>query len=73
MTKIFIATVQLVVAAEDEVTADDAVNNLLTECERLHDWHYLIVGKQRLAPTRDYGYTIEAAEEEKRLCLGESG
>lgn len=54
--KVFVATVQLVIVAEDEVTADDVINNLLTESEKLYDWNYLKVGKQRLAPTRNYDY-----------------
>lgn len=58
MAKAYVATVQLLIVAESDAEAMDAVSNILSEYEMadgtLKDWAYLRIGGQLLSPTERY-------------------
>ena len=57
MAKAYVATVQLLIVAESDAQAMDAVSGILSDYEiegALKDWAYLRLGGQILSPTERY-------------------
>ena len=55
--KAYVATVQLLIIAESDAQAMDAISGILSDYEMegtLKDWAYLSVGGQLLSPTERY-------------------